>query len=109
MERKDKNHSILFIIIGIIIGMIFLSLKNSKKGVTTPEPPMEYPITVGDVSFTYVVERLGRVSSHELMGILHRISRTAAKEHKDNIRDYVDDELEKLMVENPTLKIFLDL
>lgn len=109
MERKDKNHSILFIIIGIIIGIIFLSLKNSKKGLTTPEPPMEYPITVGDVSFTYVVERLGRVSSHELMGILHRISRTAAKEHKDNIRDYVDEELEKLMVENPTLKIFLDL
>ena len=99
----------MFIILGIIIGMIFLSLKNSKKEITTPEPPMEYPITVGDVSFTYVVERLGRVSSHELMGILHRISRTAAKEHKDNIRDYVDEELEKLMVENPTLKIFLDL
>ena len=109
MESKNKNRSILFLLIGIVVGIILMSMKNSKKGISTPEPPMEYPITIGDVSFTYVVERLGRVSSHELMGILHRISRTAAKDHKDNIRDYVDDELEKLMVENPTLKIFLDL
>jgi len=105
-NKKDTGW--LFLFIGVIVGIIFMNLKN-KKEVPIVIPPFEIPIKVKNTSFVYIVDELREMSVDELTARLERITKIAVREHPDDIRGSIEEQLEDLIRDFNTGKIILDL
>lgn len=135
MSNESKNNGWIFLIIGIIAGVIYMFFRNRYKDEDEDYEELPNPvettidIEVGDVTATYIVDNLNNyvlydsrsmgvtekeevsdvVKIRALRGLLQMITTQAAREHPDDIRGCINGKLDDLMRNHNTGKITLDL
>lgn len=135
MEDNSKNNKWMFLILGIIVGVIYMFFKNRYKD--EDEDYEELPnsiettidIDTDGITATYIVEDLNsyvlydsrslgtkekelvsdEVKIRALRGLLQMITSQAAREQPDDIRGCINGKLDDLIRNHNTGKITLDL
>jgi hypothetical protein len=131
MSNELKNNEWMFLIIGIIIGVIFMFFRNRDENDEEFPNPVEttIDIEINGITATYIIEDLNNyilydshslgvqekeevndeVKIRALKGLLQMITNQATRELPDDIRGCITDKLDDLMKNHNTGKITLDL